>query len=276
MQSEAEAKACCADLYQSDIARLIMGDTLHPGGLGLTNKLGRLMGLQPGELVADLASARGESAQALGRVFHCSVLGVEFGAQAVRHASRVAAAGSRAHFVLGDAECLPLRSGVFDAAVCECSMSLFINKAQAVAETARLLKPGGRFGLSDVTIEPGALPPELEGELGQVLCLTSALTSGGYVDLLEDGGFTVTERLDTSDEIVKILDEVESKMATFLAFQRLGGSVSGGAPGGGGQLERSPELIAKIREMVSTGELGYWLFVGEKPGETGARGEKPP
>lgn len=165
-------------------------------------------------------------------MFRCSVLGVEFGAQAVRHASSVAAAGGRAHFVRGDAERLPLRSGVFDAAVCECSMSLFINKAQAVAETARLLKPGGRVGLSDVTIEPGALPPELEGELAQVLCLTSALTSGGYVDLLEDGGFTVTERLDTSDEIVKILDEVESKLAAFLAFQRLGGSVSGGAPGG--------------------------------------------
>jgi len=42
--SEAEAEACCADLYQSDMAKLIMGDTLHPGGLGLTNKLGRLMG----------------------------------------------------------------------------------------------------------------------------------------------------------------------------------------------------------------------------------------
>ncbi len=80
MQSEAEAKACCADLYQSDMAKLIMGDTLHPGGLGLTNKLGRLMGLESGDVVADLANARGESAQALGRVFRCSVLGVEFGA----------------------------------------------------------------------------------------------------------------------------------------------------------------------------------------------------
>ena len=74
MQSEAEAKACCAGLYQSDMAKLIMGDTLHPGGLGLTNRLGRLMGLRPGDLVADLASARGESAQALGRVFRCNVL----------------------------------------------------------------------------------------------------------------------------------------------------------------------------------------------------------
>lgn len=81
MQSEAEAKACCADLYQSDIAKLIMGDTLHPGGLGLTNKLGHLMGLPSGDAVADLASARGESAQALVGVFRCSVLAVEFGAR---------------------------------------------------------------------------------------------------------------------------------------------------------------------------------------------------
>ena len=261
MQSEAEAKACCAGLYQSDMAKLIMGDTLHPGGLGLTNRLGRLMGLRPGDLVADLASARGESAQALGRVFRCNVLGVEFGAEAVRHAHDAAAGSSCAHFVRGDAENLPLRTGAFDAAVCECSMSLFMNKAQAVAETARLLKPDGRFGLSDVTIEPGALPVELEGDLGQVLCMTSALTADGYVDLLEEGGFTVTERLDASAEIIKILDEVEGKLAAFLAFQRMTGAATGD-----GQLERSPELVAKVMEMVTTGELGYWLYVGEKRG----------
>lgn len=93
---------------------------------------------------------------------------------------------------------MPLRTGAFDAAVCECSINLFIKKSQAVAETARLLKPGGRFGLSDVTIEPGVLPEELEGDLGQVLCMTNALTADGYVDLLEKGGFTVTVRLDAS------------------------------------------------------------------------------
>jgi hypothetical protein len=140
-------------------------------------------------------------------------------------------------------------------------MSLFINKAQAVAETARLLKPGGRFGLSDVTIEPGSLPDELQGELGQVLCMTSALTSDGYVNLLEDGGFEVTERLDASSEIIKILDEVQGKLAAFLAFQR-----SSGAAPGDGQLERSPELVAKVRDMVTAGDLGYWLFVGVKRG----------
>ena len=179
----------------------------------------------------------------------------------MRHAHDAAAGSSCAHFVRGDAENLPLRTGAFDAAGRECSMSLIMNKAQAVAETARLLKPDGRFGLSDVTIEPGALPVELEGDLGQVLCMTSALTADGYVDLLEEGGFTVTERLDASAEIIKILDEVEGKLAAFLAFQRMTGAATGD-----GQLERSPELVAKVMEMVTTGELGYWLYVGEKRG----------
>ncbi|NQW23500.1 MAG: methyltransferase domain-containing protein [SAR202 cluster bacterium] len=267
MQNEAIAKACCADLYQSDMAKLIMGDSLHPGGLGLTNKLGRLMGLQAGNLVADLASAQGTSAQALSRVFHCSVLGVEFGAAAVRSACNAAPEGSTAHFVQGDAESLPMRSAVFDAAVCECSMSLFINKAQAVAEVARLLRPGGKFGLSDVTIEPGSLPADLEGELGQVLCMTDALTADGYVALLEEGGFTITERLDASGEIAKILDEVEGKLAAFLALQNMSSSTSGVSTSTTSiesQLEQAPGLVTKVRKMVRAGDLGYWLFVGEK------------
>ena len=91
--------------------------------------------------------------------------------------------------------------------------------------------------------------------------MTDALTADGYVELLEEGGFSVTTRLDASTEIIKILDEVEGKLAAFLAFQKVSG-----VPAGDGQLELSPGLIAKGREMVTSGELGYWLFVGEKQG----------
>ena len=65
----ARAKACCSDLYESDLARLVLGDTLHPGGLALTNRLGKLLDIQPSDWVVDLASARGASAMAVSRVF---------------------------------------------------------------------------------------------------------------------------------------------------------------------------------------------------------------
>ena len=55
--SDAAAKAGCASLFESDMARMVLGETLHPGGLGLTNRLARLTGIEQGELVLDLACA---------------------------------------------------------------------------------------------------------------------------------------------------------------------------------------------------------------------------
>ncbi len=83
----------------------------------------------------------------------------------------------------------------------------------------------------------------------------------------EKCGFSDIVRLDASSEILKILDEVESKLAAYLAFQRMSGTPAQGgrlARQLDGKLERSPELVAKIRSMVIAEELGYWLYVGEK------------
>ncbi len=142
LTEQAAAKALCAELYQSDLARLVFGDTLHPGGLGLTNRLGRLMAIHPGDWVADLASGRGSSALAMSRVFHCNVIGVEFGAVAVTQArdSALESNASGACFVRGDAEYIPLRSGRFGAVFSECSISLFSDKPATVRQIADLLR----------------------------------------------------------------------------------------------------------------------------------------
>ena len=44
-------KVCCADLYASEWIRLLLGDSLHPGGLALTERLGTLLGLGRGSRV---------------------------------------------------------------------------------------------------------------------------------------------------------------------------------------------------------------------------------
>jgi len=44
----ATLKTCCANLYESDWARLLLGDSFHPGGLALTERLGTLLNLQLG------------------------------------------------------------------------------------------------------------------------------------------------------------------------------------------------------------------------------------
>ena len=261
---QALAKACCADLYQSDLARLVFGDTLHPGGLALTNRLARLMDIRPGDWVADLASGRGASAMAVSRVFHCKVVGLEFGAAAAAQARAKSLAppeASETHFLCADAESPPLRPGRFDGVFCECSMSLFPDKPAAVRQIAELLRPGARFGLSDVTVMPDSLPRELEGTLGQLLCLADALDVPGYVNLLEDAGLKILHQQDSSDEILKILDDAAGKLEGFQAWQSVTQQQSQELQA----LEKAPQVMSTLRRLVQGGQLGYWLFVAQKP-----------
>ena len=83
----AELKSCCAALYQSDFARMLLGDSFHPGGLRLTARLGEHLGFGPGLRVLDVASGKGESAIFLARQFGCQVVGVDFGPENVKEAN---------------------------------------------------------------------------------------------------------------------------------------------------------------------------------------------
>ena len=256
------AKICCADLYSSELARLILGDSLHPGGLRATNRLGRVMGLRPGWRVLDLACGMGSSAAAVSRVFHCHVTGLELGADAVatsRRRTLEQPVPADVSFVRGDAESPPFRSAAFDAVIIECATSLFINKPEAIQEVSRLLRPGGVLGLSDVTVEPGSLPPELDSAVGMMLCLTDALPSDGYQSLLENGGFTMMGREDVSDEISALLSELRSKLVLWQTF-------AGPAAGFTDDLAASaPDLIDRIGNLVQRGQIGYWLYAARKP-----------
>ena len=72
-----DRKSCCSALYEMEPVRLLLGDTLHPGGLALTHRLGKLMEIQRDNLVLDLACGRGASSVAVARSFHCRVVGVD-------------------------------------------------------------------------------------------------------------------------------------------------------------------------------------------------------
>lgn len=256
------AKICCADLYSSELARLILGDSLHPGGLRATNRLGRIMGLRPGWRVLDLACGLGTSATALSRMFRCHVTGLDIGADAAATSRQRAlqdTVPANVAFVRGDAEMPPFRAGAFDAAIIECATSLFADKPAAIAEVSRLLRPGGVIGLSDVTVEPGSLPPELDSTVGMMLCLTDALPSAGYPDLLESAGFTVTQRADLSAEVTSLLAELRGKLSIWSSLEPAVPS----SPADWSDFP--PDLLQRVENLVHQGDIGYWLYVAHKP-----------
>ena len=267
--SSAAAKACCADLYRSDLARMVLGDTLHPGGLRLTNRLGQLMGLERDWWVADLASGAGASAAAISRAFHCRVIGIEYGREAVLEAWNTAEGSpvpSRAWFAQGDAEFPPLKPRALDAVFAECSLSVFPDKPRAIRRAVELLRPGGRIGISDVTVEPGHLPAQLNNSLGQMLCVTGALGKDQYGSLLTEAGMVNLHSEDASVHVAELLSRIKSGIATLnllgLATPPLSESR---------ELPVLPAtdnwegLIDLLIDLVDRGLLGYWLYIAEKP-----------
>lgn len=257
-----ELKSCCAALYQTDWARLLLGDSFHPGGVALTGRLGAMLGLGQSSTLLDVACGRGASALHLAKTFGCRVIGVDLGAEAVRAAGEAAAAAGLAgltDFRVADAETLPLPSASVDAVLCECAFCTFPDKGAAAAECARVLRPGGRAALSDLT-RADTLPPELQDLLAWVACIAGARPVAEYVTLLEGAGLQVGP--------VELHDEALTEMVTGIRQRLLGAEVLikvGAVNAPGLDLERARGMAKAALEAIRTGRLGYALFVAAKP-----------
>ena len=188
-----ELKTCCAAVYQSDWARLLLGDSFHPGGMALTEHLGALIDLKPGMRVLDVASGKGASAIALAQKYGCDIVGVDYGSDSVRQANEAAEAAGvahLAHFQQGDAERLAVEDASFDAVICECAFCTFPGKAEAASEFVRVLKPGGRVGLSDLS-RAGDVPADLQNLLAWIACIADAQPTDEYVRYMSEAGLHV-------------------------------------------------------------------------------------
>jgi arsenite methyltransferase len=199
----AELKQCCARLYESEIVSRLLGESFHPGGIALTERLGQLLGLTPASRVLDAASGKGTSAVLLAQRFGCTVIGVDLSTQNVTYATaevdRLGLVG-RVSFRAGDAEQLPLDDASVDAVMCECAFCTFPDKRAAANEFARVLKPGGRVGLSDITREPGPAG-ELADLMAWVACLADAGPAAAYAARLDDAGF-IDVAVETHDAVL--------------------------------------------------------------------------
>jgi len=255
-------KTCCANLYESDWARLLLGDSFHPGGLALTERLGTLLELGPGRRLLDVASGKGTSAIHLAQRFGCEVWGVDYGAQSVaeaRAAAERAGAADRVHFRNGDAEVLPFGNAEFEAVICECAFCTFPDKRVAALEFARMLKPGGRVGLSDLT-RSGPLPSELEDLLAWVACLADAQPIQQYAAYLQAAGFTV-EHVEPHDDVLdEMVKQIRAKLLGAELLVKLKQIVLPDA-----DFEQAKRMARAAADAVRDDKLGYAVLVGVKP-----------
>ncbi|MBI2888103.1 MAG: class I SAM-dependent methyltransferase [Chloroflexi bacterium] len=260
---ESFVKSCCAALYEGKGAAMLLGESLHPGGLALTERLGQLLNLGPRTCILDVASGNGASAVYLAKRFGCAVTAVDYsGKNVTLGTNKAAAAGLRgqACFVLADGEQLPVQDSSFDAVICECAYCTFPDKAAAVAEFARVLRPGGYLGVTDVTTSGRPLPDTLEALLAWIACLAGAQRVEEYERQFTEGGFQMSAMEDHSDSLKALVRELRTKLLGLDLLAKLG-NVAGLAEA----LAESKQLGKYAADAVESGLLGYHLFIGEKP-----------
>jgi len=174
---------------EADLAAVPEGANL---GLGCGNPQA-IAAMQPGETVVDLGSGAGfDCLLAARRVGPTGrVIGVDMTHEMLKKArDNAAKVGARnVEFRLGEIEHLPVADGTADVIISNCVINLSANKDRVLGEAFRVLKPGGRFAVSDVVTRGEMLPEIRKSVLLWVGCVAGALEENEYKAKLAAAGF---------------------------------------------------------------------------------------
>jgi arsenite methyltransferase len=149
--------------------------------------------LHEGETVLDLGSGGGIdvilSAKRVGPTGTAFGLDMTDEMLALARRNAQEAGVTNAIFLKGVIESVPLPAESVDVVISNCVINLSTDKAAVLTEMARVLKPGGRIGVSDVVAEDRLSPAERAERGSYVGCIAGALAKTEYVDGLRAAGF---------------------------------------------------------------------------------------
>ncbi len=153
--------------------------------------------LHPGEVVLDLGSGGGIdvilSARRVGPTGKAYGLDMTDDMLALARKNAVEAGITNVEFIKGHIEAIPLPDASVDVIISNCVINLSADKSRVLAEAFRVLKPGGRFAVSDVVVRgevPAAVRRSMELWIG---CVAGALEESEFRRLLSGVGFTDVE-----------------------------------------------------------------------------------
>ncbi|MEO5744669.1 MAG: arsenite methyltransferase [Terracoccus sp.] len=149
--------------------------------------------LREGETVLDLGSGGGIdvllSARRVGPTGHAFGVDMTDEMLALAESNRAASGVSNVQFLKGTIESVPLPDAAVDVVISNCVINLSTDKPAVLAEMFRVLKPGGRIGVSDVVAEDHLTPADRAERGTYVGCIAGALSREEYLTGLEQAGF---------------------------------------------------------------------------------------
>ena len=199
---KASCSCCCggdvsdAEIYTTfsqDYSRLdgYMKDADLGLGCGIPTDA---VNLQPGDTVVDLGSGAGNDVFIARRIVgpEGKVIGIDMTESMIERARENARklGAANVDFRLGDIENMPIEDNTADVVVSNCVINLVPDKLKAFQEIYRILKPKGRFGISDIVIT-GKLPAKIQSAAEMYAgCVAGALNKDAYLGIVAEAGFT--------------------------------------------------------------------------------------
>jgi SAM-dependent methyltransferase len=180
-----------SNLYSSSETALLPEDAVI-ASLGCGNPTA-LTELREGEVVLDLGSGGGIdvllSARRVGPTGKAYGLDMTDEMLELARANAAKAGATNVEFLKGEIEQIPLPDGSVDVIISNCVINLSGDKRRVLAEAFRVLKPGGRFAVSDIVVR-GELPPAVRRSMDLWTgCIAGALGEEEFKSLLTEAGF---------------------------------------------------------------------------------------
>src|SRR5579864_3067963 len=197
--SSSGTSSCCggscdpitSNLYDS-AQTAVLPEKAVKASLGCGNPTA-LASLNPGETVLDLGSGGGIdvllSARRVGPTGKAYGLDMTDDMLALAEENKRKAGVRNVEFLKGEIESIPLPDNSVDVIISNCVINLSANKDRVLREAFRVLKPGGRFAVSDVVTRGEILPEIRKNVLAWVGCIAGALDENDYKDKLTAAGF---------------------------------------------------------------------------------------
>jgi len=217
------SSACCgsttevwdpitSNLYEEAQTAGIPADALL-ASLGCGNPTA-LAELKAGETVLDLGSGGGIdvllSAKRVGPTGKAYGLDMTDEMLALANENKIKAGAENVEFLRGEIESIPLPDSVIDVIISNCVINLSGDKQKVIQEAFRVLKPGGRFAVSDVVVR-GEVPEQVRRNMELwVGCVAGALEEKEYERLLSSAGF---ESIDIEPTRIYRTEDAEAFLA---------------------------------------------------------------
>ena len=185
-----------SDLYDDADAAAIPAEAML-ASLGCGNPTA-LAELKPGDVVLDLGSGGGIdvllSAKRVGPTGKAYGLDMTDEMLALARENQAKSGLTNVEFLKGDIEDIPLPEHSVDVVISNCVINLAEDKDRVIAEAYRVLKPGGRFAVSDVVVKGDDMPAAVRRSMELwVGCVAGALEENSYRAKLKQAGFERVE-----------------------------------------------------------------------------------